>query len=438
MSTINWISYDSPVSKSWSSVAFGNGVFIAVSPQGPDNNIIKSTDGINWTAMNSPSTARWMSITYANGRFVAVSDGVGTMVSTNYGESWTANSSAPNKRWTSVTFGHNKFVAVALPLDNTNGLVMTSPNGVNWTSANASSVETWWSVKYGNGIFVAVGNDNSIMTSRDGLTWTARVSKFDGAWNSLIFGNGRFVAVSADGNSIYSSNGTTWNKGITTNNDLTFLNNTITYGAGLFVAVADATAISSVTNTVMINEYRANWSYSDSAALKRWTSVTYGNGIFVAVASTFGSEGDNTIMSGVISSDICMLAGTPVKTDTGIVSIDKINPDIHTIGSKKILAITKTTQDKNYLVCFEPNSLHMNCPSRRTILTPNHEVLYNGKLSKAIHFVGTNNLITKVKYNKERLYNVLMEEHNIIEVNNMRVETLHPDHELAHKYRKDL
>jgi hypothetical protein len=50
---------------------------------------------------------------------------------------------------------------------------------------------------------------------------------------------------------------------------------------------------------------------------------------------------------------ICFIANTPIKTDHGIISISNINPMIHTIHKKKIVAITKTIIIDSYLICFE-------------------------------------------------------------------------------------
>ena len=43
--------------------------------------------------------------------------------------------------------------------------------------------------------------------------------------------------------------------------------------------------------------------------------------------------------------------------------------------------------------------------------------------------------VVKVKYNKEILYNVLLEEHDKMMVNNLICETLHPDNGVAQVYR---
>ncbi len=129
---------------------------------------------------------------------------------------------------------------------------------------------------------------------------------------------------------------------------------------------------------------------------------------------------------------ICLVAGTPILTDQGSVPIELINPKKHTIAQKRIVAITQTITPEKYLVCFEANSIGINCPSQRTLMTPGHEVLYNGKLIQAKYFVGRLDGVHTVLYNgKDVLYNVLQETHGLMRVNNMILETLHPENKVA-------
>ncbi len=129
---------------------------------------------------------------------------------------------------------------------------------------------------------------------------------------------------------------------------------------------------------------------------------------------------------------ICLVAGTPILTDQGLVPIELIQPKKHTIGNKAIVAITKTVTPEKVLVCLEANSLGINCPSQRTIMTSGHEVLYKGQLVQAKHFVGRVDGVHTVPYNgKDVLYNVLQEQHGLMRVNNMVLETLHPENKVA-------
>jgi uncharacterized delta-60 repeat protein len=157
------------------------------------------------------------------------------------------------------------------------------------------------------------------------------------------------------------------------------------------------------------------------------------SGIYQSYIS--GITQTNLLLTKVINistEPICLPAGTPIFTDQGIVSIEKIDTTKNTIAGKRIVAITNTITPEKNLVCFEANSMGINCPSVRTIMTPGHEVLYNGKLVQAKHFVGRVDGVHNIPYNgKDVLYNVLQDSHGLMRVNNMIVETLHPENKVA-------
>jgi hypothetical protein len=134
-------------------------------------------------------------------------------------------------------------------------------------------------------------------------------------------------------------------------------------------------------------------------------------------------------------SNICFPAGTPVTCVQGIIPIEHLDPAIHTIRNKKIVAITKTVTQDKYLVCFEKDSLGLNIPSQKTIMTKNHCIWCKGQMIQAKDFVGKFENVKKIKYTGEVLYNVLMEKHEKMMINNLICETLHPQHSMAELYR---
>ncbi|MCJ7802131.1 MAG: leucine-rich repeat protein, partial [Candidatus Marinimicrobia bacterium] len=139
--------------------------------------------------------------------------------------------------------------------------------------------------------------------------------------------------------------------------------------------------------------------------------------------------------------NVCFPAKTPITTNQGNIPIEKLDPAVHTIRNKKILAITKTVSQEKHIICFEKDSLGENVPSQKTSISSNHEILYKGVMTKAKDFVNQNfKNVYKVKYGGEVLYNVLMEKHDKMMVNNMICETLHPESSAAKFYMilKDL
>ena len=139
--------------------------------------------------------------------------------------------------------------------------------------------------------------------------------------------------------------------------------------------------------------------------------------------------------SSTANGNICFPAKTPVLTNKGYIHIDKIIPGVHTIRNKKIVSITKTVTNDKHLVCIEKNALGENYPSKTVYISRNHKLLCKGHMVKAKILVGLFDKVRLVPYNGEPLYNVLLEEHGKMQVHNLIVETLHPEHKVAKLYR---
>jgi hypothetical protein len=135
---------------------------------------------------------------------------------------------------------------------------------------------------------------------------------------------------------------------------------------------------------------------------------------------------------------ICFIAGSKVVTDQGVIAIENINEAKHTIRNKKIVALTRTKLSQNYLVQIEQDALYKNVPNARTTISPNHKIFYSGKMVAAKELVNKVEGVNKVQYNNETLYNVLLETHDKMVVNNLISETLSPDNIVAYLYNSKL
>lgn len=143
-------------SGAWGSVVVGDDTVVAVD----GSKIAFTTAGsTTWTIIGAPKSANWNSLAYGAGLFVAVSDD-SVMTSPN-GHTWTLRNAAENNYWTSVTYAAGMFVAVS---SNGTNRVMTSTDGITW-AARSSPQRGWRAVTYGNGGFVAVGDAGAVMTS---------------------------------------------------------------------------------------------------------------------------------------------------------------------------------------------------------------------------------------------------------------------------------
>jgi len=133
-------------------------------------------------------------------------------------------------------------------------------------------------------------------------------------------------------------------------------------------------------------------------------------------------------------SPICFPAGTPIKTDQGLVPIEQIDTRRHTLCGQPILHITKTISPDKYLIRIEKNALRNHYPTQTTVISKDHKIMFQDHLIPASRFLTYGNKVTKVKYSGEVLYNVLLAYHGTMLVNNLVCETLNPYSAIAKLY----
>ena len=125
-------------STGFTEVAYGAGKFVAVK-SGDTDAVEYSTDGINWLQEDLPANSTWTSVTFGNNIWVAVaSDSNAGAVSIN-GINWTANTiGSPDSNdpagYQRVRYGQGLFMATST-LNGQTGyqFVMKSENGLYWT-----------------------------------------------------------------------------------------------------------------------------------------------------------------------------------------------------------------------------------------------------------------------------------------------------------------
>jgi len=127
----------------------------------------------------------------------------------------------------------------------------------------------------------------------------------------------------------------------------------------------------------------------------------------------------------------CFPAGTPVTTNQGAIAIEKLIPGKHTIRGKEIVAITQTRPLHKYIVLIEKDALGVNVPSADTEISKEHKVYYKGGMVKAKDLVEMCEGVSKIPYNGETLYNVLLKKEDKMMVNNLICETLSPNNIMA-------
>ena len=237
-----WITHPAPKGAFITSLTYGKGKFVAVGVAGPKRVIFSTDLGISWSfATSSDEQVAWSSVAYGNNVFVAVgtaSDGYlgeRTMHSSD-GISWIGQASANEaKFWNSVVFGNNVFVAIGstyMGMTGPNqGVTMTSADGSVWTShdGDLDDDNDWASVGWipeSTSIFCAVagyaesGSAYTMASLNNGDTWssTPQTTIPDptiNTWASVTCNaNGTCVAVASNGNQFRtmrsSDNCATW------------------------------------------------------------------------------------------------------------------------------------------------------------------------------------------------------------------------------------
>ena len=141
-----------------------------------------------------------------------------------------------------------------------------------------------------------------------------------------------------------------------------------------------------------------------------------------------GGETDGNV---TLISEICFTSDALVLTDQGYIKIDQIDINKHTVHNQRIVAVTKTINKSPYLICIKKSALGENVPSQDTTMSKDHMLYYKeGKINaNRLEELETN--VCKVENTKSILYNVLLESYSNMTVNNMMVETLHPDNIIA-------
>ena len=148
-----------PSSQSWSSVAYGNGAFVAVAT-GSAAAAYSTDGGVSWTASTLPYSASWISVAYGNGAFVAVANGsAAAAYSTDGGHTWTASTLPSSQSWRSVAYGNGAFVAVTfgsaaaytqvVALTGANTATVTAPSvtsGSAFTPSTASNSTVYFQI----------------------------------------------------------------------------------------------------------------------------------------------------------------------------------------------------------------------------------------------------------------------------------------------------
>lgn len=113
---ITWTTGTCPTG-SWSRVAYGNGIYIAINGTVTTGQSMWSTDGLNWNQVTLPDALQMGSVSYGNGWFVITTTSVGltwgSYLTQDCQTFYKINTDQSNGAWQGSVYGVDRFVATS-------------------------------------------------------------------------------------------------------------------------------------------------------------------------------------------------------------------------------------------------------------------------------------------------------------------------------------
>lgn len=332
--------------------------------------IATSPDGFNWTLVTSRPFKPLREVAFGNGVWAAISDHV--IYTSTDGISWTPQYSTDGTGpdLVGIAYGNNRFVVVGLY-----HALLTSPDGREWIKT-PSGLELK-AVAFGNGLFVGASDDHNLLTSPDGIDWTVRASyppiQYTGTrFYRIAFGNGIFAAIGSDTEQekdvVYtSSDGESWTAHMLDTGERFYVINDICYGDNKFLIVGNSGYVYSSTDGDNWSAMQAGPSSPGGGFLfmDRY-GVAYGDGSFVSVggyakADIFSSPDgitwtrreslvsdvlnyvasvNHTFLVGSASGDVLQSARFDVPTPNPFTFVDQTNVPLSTVLTSNAVTVS--------------------------------------------------------------------------------------------------
>lgn len=225
------------------SVAFGNGMFVAVGKE-----IVSSTNGAEWKKATVSAQGTFTSVLYAAGKFSAAND-QGQVYDSTDGSSWTLAKSwgrppfEPGPQLQSITYANGFYVAIDPSgrllqygsrqwedsqgwgsecsrilylggrfLGLCSGMVFTgTPDGRQWDRRDSKTYVLLNDAIYDGRRYLAVGESGAIVSSPDGVNWTELAKPRQAPdYYAIEYANGLYVVAGDDGRIWTSKDGSAW------------------------------------------------------------------------------------------------------------------------------------------------------------------------------------------------------------------------------------
>jgi hypothetical protein len=390
------------------------------------SNILYSLNGTSWSSLTQPTlpsniTLFWRDVAVSSDGGIAVFTAVssntssptpeyslGIWTTNNYGNSWTNQTVCSVSGIASGVVSVNNDVSTIFVATGVN-LFISKNSGTSFTQVSGLAQINWRSLacSYDGQILLAAGQPSGssysvVYISTNGGTSFTQVTGLP----TLLQVSYYLVAIASNSNGLRS----------------------------LFVGGNNGIYISYDTGITWSNIV----SVPTSTPIGGIVCNSLGNFLFYGCENSLYTATPTPTPTPTPIADICFVKNTPIETDQGTIVIQKIDPSVHTINNKKIITITKSVTEDKFLICFEKHALGENIPSTRTVVSKYHKIKNRkGNMMDAYKFLEYYEDVKKIEYDGDILYNILMEDHETVNVNNLVCETLHPDHEIAKLYKNN-
>ena len=316
------------------------------------------------------TTTPTVTITDSNAKFIAISTAstnTAYNAPTTLSTTWTAGGALGASTYKAIATGGG--YATAVGGASGTGVVASTTDGITWTTRTAPALSAgyWSTVAYSAGgntsgpTWLAVNNGGLLtITSINSVSWVAGGNLPAGYTTTVssAYGNGRFVVLGSDGKVAYSKDfGTTWSPantcaGTTTSvlsSSLTWVK--ITYGQGLFLAIASGTA------TCATSPDGINWTIQAGTSAA-WSAVTFGN---PTITSTVGPVPMFMVIAGS--------AGASARYRTGATAVGRVKVASGLVTELRMLepgsgypkgVVTATTTSTNVITTNDTTNLANN------------------------------------------------------------------------------
>lgn len=217
------------------------------------------------------------------------------------------------------------------------------------------------------------------------------------------------------------------------------LSHTVKFTDGVTLSVNTVLENTGDTLRIYNNDINGGLLYSSSGNINTYFPISAYNKLHFVFTSNDSIQNAGFILVlrvvPVLAGNICFRKGTLIDTDQGKIAINNIDTTFHTVRNKNIKFVTETISKHKELVCIKANSFAINIPSSDIVMSKEHAIFYKGKLLPIKNFVNIDG-VDFIENNGEVLYNILLDSHEIMIVENMLVETLHPNNLLSQIYSK--